>query len=166
MQMVEIKEGEIYKESVLSRNRFFDTFAATIQNYDGYSAVTIDQLFHCCNRTKTIQRFIESDYESLHDSAVKATRELNRGSVMNFLQFERRVVTLCSIFTIADSMGVILNRSLFISATFDPRHPFRKFPGVMRLSPEKFIACCKILEKYGALYSIADGHYVSMARGI
>lgn len=166
MQVFQIINGQEAIEADFLHNQYFDTFTATIQHYDTYSAVSIDQQFHCCARTQTIQRFIRTDAEELHKEAVNCTRTLNRDSIMHFLRFRRRSITLCSIFTIADSMGLILTRSLFQSAQLNPRHPFRNFQGVMRLSSDKFIACCKILEKYGALYSINDEHYVSMARGI
>jgi hypothetical protein len=171
MQVFQIINGQPSIEPEFLYNRYFDTYTATIQHYGKYSAVSIDQQHHCCGKTGTIQRFIRTNADELHTEAINCTRTLNRESIMHFLRYRRRCVTLCSIFTIADSMGLILTRSLFESVKsegiLNPRHPFRKFPGVMRLSSDRFIACCKILEKYGALYSIGGGeNYVSMARGI
>lgn len=166
MQVFQIINGQPSIEPEFLYNRYFDTYTATIQHFGTYSAVSIDQQHHCCGKTGTIQRFIRTNADELHIEAIECTRTLNRDSIMHFLRYRRRCVTLCSIFTIADSMGVILTRPLFQSAKLDPRHPFRRFPGVMRLSPDRFIACCKILEKYGALYRIGGENYVSMARGI
>jgi hypothetical protein len=148
-------------------NRHFDTFAATVQHYDTYSAVSIDRTCCCCGRSETIQRFIRVDAEEIQNEAVNCTRQLNSGSIMNFLRYRRRNITLCSVFTWADSLGLILTRPLFISAKLDsdPRHPLKKYPGVLRLSSDRFIACCKILERYGAFYSIGHEMYVSMPRG-
>jgi len=151
----------------LDYNRYFDTFAATVKHYDTFSAVSIDRTCCCCGRSETIQRFIRMDAEEIQNEAVNSTRKLNSGSIMNFLRYRRRNITLCSVFTIADSLGMILTRPHFTAAKLDPnpRHPLKKFPGLMRLSEDRFIACCKVLQRYGALYSINHEMYVSMPRG-
>lgn len=150
----------------LNRNQYFDTFSATIQHYGKYSCVSIDRLSSCCTHVETIQRNICSDASWLYDDAVRITRELNATSMLNFLRHRRRSITLTSIFQIADKMGVILTRPLFQSAVSDSLHPFHRFPRVMKLSPDRFIDCCRILQKYGALYAINDEQFVSSARGI
>jgi hypothetical protein len=166
MQAIEIRDGTRVKEMVFDHNQHFDTFSATIQHFEFYSALSIDRQCCCCGRTETIQRVLAFNAERLHEKAVQSTHELNSGSIMNFLRYRRRSATLCSVFNLADSLGLVLTRPLFLSAMTDPRHPFWRYPGMKRLTPERFMACCQILDRYGALYAINDGCYVSMARGV
>lgn len=140
------------------QKRYFDTYGSTTISKSGENSgsLAITRQPACCNRSVVVTRRIFEDLDQMYDYAINETAKLNRQAVHDFLRWRPKV--LRQVFDLADVDGLILTEGLLTAGLELKAHPVLRLP---KMSVNRFIAICRILEKYRILYRIGELHFIT-----
>jgi hypothetical protein len=145
------------------QNKYFDTYGTICTSYTNKpgASMAITKRCHCCGKSKVVLRRRFDDAEKMTDFAINESHFMNIESIKMFLRYKPKVLRY--VWELSERHGLYLTRFNFLNSLKNEKPYLCVF--LRNMSLDRFLAICKVLERYGILIQVEKDSFVSVVRG-